>query len=299
MNSDALASSHHPASNTDEAAALSIRHLEATGRMIDKLQEGWDGIHTLNRDNVDKAQVADVKLRQLQKAGELHYTVCTTMEHVEDDIAEMHSDVETIQTSAANLMHVLAKLEEQIDQVSVDYEKQQFELWKQEQERALMDEMANRRHLLREKEAKLKQQYEEYDSLQQKKRVELYEANFNAELEDYRRRRETEVSSLYSHQSNATADSITTSLDQVKLQETGEDLDQFLGDPVTERAAAAAATTPITTTSALEKPRKTKKKTKKTKVIPKQSMYSSTEDDDEEREGSRIEILADEDYQDL
>jgi hypothetical protein len=51
---------------------------------------------------------------------------------------------------------------------------------------------------LKEKEDKLKQQYEEYDSIQQKKRLELYEANFNAELEDYKRRRETEVSSLYS-----------------------------------------------------------------------------------------------------
>lgn len=43
-------------------------------------------------------------------------------------------------------MHVLEKLEEQIDQVSVDYEKQQFELWKQEQEKALIDEMSNRRY---------------------------------------------------------------------------------------------------------------------------------------------------------
>ncbi|OAC99344.1 hypothetical protein MUCCIDRAFT_157187 [Mucor lusitanicus CBS 277.49] len=209
------------------------------------------------------------------------------MEHLEDDIAEIHSDLDTIQGSAVNLMHVLEKLEEQIDQVSVDYEKQQFELWKQEQEKALIDEMSNRRQLLREKEAKLKQQYEEYDSIQQKKRVELYEANFNAELEDYRRRRETEVSSLYSHQSNATADSITTSLDQVKLQETGEDLDQFLGD-TTERAP---------TTSALNTPRKakkTKKETSKTRVIP-QPVYSSSDEDDD----SKIEILADEDYEDL
>lgn len=43
-------------------------------------------------------------------------------------------------------MHVLEKLEEQIDQVSVDYEKRQFELWKEEQEKGLMDEMSNRRY---------------------------------------------------------------------------------------------------------------------------------------------------------
>jgi ATP-dependent protease HslVU (ClpYQ) peptidase subunit len=46
----------------------------------------------------------------------------------------------------ANLMNVLEKLEEQIDQVSVDYEKSQFELWKDEQEKELMNEIANRRY---------------------------------------------------------------------------------------------------------------------------------------------------------
>ncbi|CAO3653162.1 unnamed protein product [Mucor fragilis] len=271
--SDTLSSQLSPP-NTEEAA-LSIRDLKATGRMINKLQEGWDGIRTSNVDNFEKARTADAKLRQLKTAGELHYKVCETMEHVEKDIAEIHADLEAINTSAANLMHVLEKLEEQIDQVSVDYEKRQFELWKEEQEKGLMDEMSNRRQLLREKETRLKQQYEEYDNIQQKKRVELYEANFNAELEDYRRRRETEVSSLYSRQSSATADSITTSLDQVKLQETGQDLDQFLGDTA-ERAS--------------EKPRKTKK----TKKVISQPVYSSSDEDD-----SKVEILADQDYEDL
>ena len=80
-------------------------------------------------------------------------------------------------------------------------------------------------------------------------------------------------------QSSATADSITASLDQVKLQETGQDLDQFLGDTTTPERA-------------VEKPRKTKK-TKK--VIP-QPVYSSSDEDDN---NSKIEILADQDYEDL
>ncbi|KAL9558041.1 hypothetical protein PS6_001511 [Mucor atramentarius] len=278
-----ILSSDHSASNTDEPS-LSIKDLKATGRMISKLQDGWDGIHTSNLDNFEKARAADVKLRQLKRTGELHYKVCEKMEHVEDDITEIHLDLEAIQASAANLMNVLEKLEEQIDQVSVDYEKQQFELWKKEQERALMDEIANRRQLLREKETKLKQQYEEYDSIQQKKRVELYEANFNAELEDYRRRRETEVSSLYSHQSNATTDSVTATLDQVKLQETAEDLDQFLGD--TAEQTASTSDKPLKT-------KKTKKEKTKAKAIP-QPVYSSSDEGD-----SKVEILADEDYEDL
>jgi hypothetical protein len=118
-------------------------------------------------------------------------------------------------------MQVLSKIEARIDSVSVNYEQEQFELWKKEQEKEFMEEVAFKRYMvnivsmlfhtdvlyvrqaLKEKENKLKQQFEEYDSIQQKKRLELYEANFNAELEDYKRRRETEVSSLYSRKCNS------------------------------------------------------------------------------------------------
>lgn len=99
---------------------------------------------------------------------------------------------------SAQLFKVLVNLEQQIDEISVDHEKREFELWKESQELELMQEMKLKRQLLREKENRLKQQYEEYDSLQKQKRVELYEANFNAELEEYKRKRENEVSALYS-----------------------------------------------------------------------------------------------------
>jgi hypothetical protein len=38
-------------------------------------------------------------------------------------------------------MNVLFKLEEQIDGVSVDYERREFELWKESQERELKEEI--------------------------------------------------------------------------------------------------------------------------------------------------------------
>lgn len=47
------------------------------------------------------------------------------------------------------------------------------------------------------REESLRRAFEEHSRMQKQKRVELYEASFTAELEEYRRRRETEVSSLY------------------------------------------------------------------------------------------------------
>lgn len=47
-------------------------------------------------------------------------------------------------------------------------------------------------------EASLRQAYEEHNQVQTQKRAELLDATFNAEMEQYRRLRETQVSSLYS-----------------------------------------------------------------------------------------------------
>lgn len=67
------------------------------------------------------------------------------------------------------------------------------------------------------------------------------------------------------------------------MQETGEDLDQFLGDKIEESP---------------DKPKKKKTKEKpksKPKPIP-QPVFSSSDDDSND---GKIEILADEDYEDL
>ena len=44
-------------------------------------------------------KATDVKLRQLQATGELHYKICETMENSDNDIKEINSNLETIQTS--------------------------------------------------------------------------------------------------------------------------------------------------------------------------------------------------------
>lgn len=127
----------------------------------------------------------------------MHYTACEQVENTPSVIAAMQADMTAIEDSATHLMQVLLTLEHQIDEKSVDYERQQFESWKETQELELAQEMQQKRQLMREKETQLKQQFEEYDSIQKQKKVEFYEATFNAELEDYKRRRETQVSSLY------------------------------------------------------------------------------------------------------
>lgn len=134
----------------------------------------------------------------MQKTAEIHYNVCEQVENSPKVIHEMQTNIQEIQGSATQLMNILSSLEQKINEISVDYEQREFEAWKEAQELEFMQEIQLKRQLLKEKETKLRQQFEEYDTIQKQKKVELYEANFNAELEDYKRRRETQVSSLYS-----------------------------------------------------------------------------------------------------
>ncbi|KAI8094651.1 hypothetical protein BDF21DRAFT_98685 [Thamnidium elegans] len=263
----------------------SITELKVTTQVIEKIHQGWNTIHENNRDNFQKT--VDVLLRQLQSTGQAHYTVCEQMENVSTDMKDMQSNLNQIQNSTAQLMKVLCNLEQQIDDISVDHEKREFELWKETKELELMEEMKIKRGLLREKESRLKEQYEEYDTIQKQKKVELYEANFNAELEEYKRKRENEVSSLYSGNNNV--DTVTTSLDQLQLEnDKGKgDLDQFLSDQEEEQVSKEEEE------QVQKKEKKKKKKTSKVKPVIKQPISSDEEDD------RRVEILQDEDYQDF
>ncbi|KAI7891088.1 uncharacterized protein EV154DRAFT_232176 [Mucor mucedo] len=255
-------SNETPSETTPEAC--SITELEATGKLIHNLQNGWNTIHSNAQSNIHKAKTADTLLRQLQSTAEMHDTVCEHMENTPSILQAMQTDMVAIESSATQLLKVLLKLEQQIDDISLDYERQEFQAWKEAQDRALEGEMQQKRQLLQQKESQLKREFEEYDRIQKQTKLELYEANFNAELEDYKRRRETQVSSLYAQH---TTETVTSSLDGLQLDDKGKDLDNFLGS---------------------EKPKKKKKK-KKTKPI-------DSSDEEDER---RVEILQDEDYQDF
>lgn len=124
------------------------------------------------------------------------------MEKTPSILQDMQTDMLAMESSTHQLLQVLLNLENQIEDISHDYERQQFEAWKRAQDRSLELELQQKKDLLKEKESRLKQEFEEYDQIQKQKKLELYEANFNAELEDYKRRRETQVSSLYARKFN-------------------------------------------------------------------------------------------------
>ncbi|KAG0166136.1 hypothetical protein DFQ30_007543 [Apophysomyces sp. BC1015] len=185
-----------------------------------------------------------------------------------------------------------------MEETSIDIERREFEDWKRQEEEALSREIREKNNMIREREAALKQTYEEHNKQQTKKRVELYDVTFQAELEDYRRRRETEVSSLYSLDKKNPASPMTATLESLQLEEGSNslDLDNFLSEDV-ESKSSPSASSPRTKI--------------KTKPDP-DSFYSSDEEDtgDKKRlntvdqslmsdDEDRIDIMGDEDYEDI
>ncbi|KAI8884548.1 hypothetical protein K501DRAFT_332605 [Backusella circina FSU 941] len=256
----------------------SLMELEATNTMVQRLHKGCSDIQDKNKDNFRKAKVAEYKLNQLQNTGQLHIQTCQQMANSGSDIDEMKNNIDHIQTIALSLMDTLSTLEDQINNVTLDAERREFELWKEQEEVKLQSFAASKREQLKQKEDRLRQAFEENDAIQQQKRVELYEANFNAELEDYKRRRENEVSSLYSRQTSTTK---SISLDDLQLEEPDEELDDFFGGDKQQ----------VTKSKKEKKEKKLKKTSKKKPVTPVVEDSSSNDED-------RVEILVDEDYDD-
>ncbi|EIE81604.1 hypothetical protein RO3G_06309 [Rhizopus delemar RA 99-880] len=253
-----------------DSNGTSIIDLESTGQVIHKIQEGIESIHELNLENYkkqrrEKKKVVDKLLGKLQHTGRLHYKVHEQIEHSESDLSDIQNNITQIQHTAIKLIDTLTTLEQQIDQVNLENEQREFELWKQNEENELINEIAIKKQLLKEKEMGLKQRYEEYEKIQQKKRLELYEATFNAELEEYKRKRETEISSLYPN--SKTSSSLQTSLEQLQLLDHGnkEELEDFFGENEIKRSDRSKEVN---------------------------SHLSSSEDE-------RIDILHDEDYEDF
>ncbi|KAI8983536.1 hypothetical protein BDB01DRAFT_791186, partial [Pilobolus umbonatus] len=223
--SDSTPSLHSKVNERD-----SITTMDSIKNIITKLEEDMDGIHKANTENYHKSQMANNIVTRVKELGDIHYNICDRMEHLDDDINSMKEDISAINISAINLKNIMMTLEDEINAATMDYEQKQFESWKQEQERELMKHIEMKRNKIKEKERILKARYEEYDKIQQQKKVELYEATFNAELEEYRRRRMTEVSSLYTNNDHVSKDNNITSLEELQLDNSSKDeLESFFG----------------------------------------------------------------------
>ncbi|KAF7722965.1 hypothetical protein EC973_002476 [Apophysomyces ossiformis] len=232
-------------------------------------------------------QRADHLMAQVLDHCQMHIDVCETMQRSSEELDSVKKDLANVSRLAGNLMDTLQSLERLIEESAIDIEQQEFENWKRREEELLNKEIDQKKQVPKA--------YEEHNQMETKKRVELYNVTFQAELEDYRRRRETEVSSLYAISKTKSKPSVVSTLESLQLDDDSQDLDNFLRDNHENKPSTSQGTH----SRRIAKPESDK-------------FYSSDEEDtkDLERldrvrrssisdEDGNIEILGDEDYEDI
>ncbi|KAL0089022.1 hypothetical protein J3Q64DRAFT_1832818 [Phycomyces blakesleeanus] len=267
-----------------------LTDLEATTQLLQKVQKNWETVRTNHRDSIEKSNEANKRLQHLTAQCDAHVRISQAMEQTSQEAALVQSQLDQLASIATRLTQTLQSLETQIDLAEKDSEKAALEQWKTQQETLLAAERAAKQQELDRKEAVLKEKFEKHSQQQKQERVALYDATFQAELEAYRQRRETHVSSLYSVNTTQ-SDQMTTTLETLKLdQEDTGDLHDFLGED--------AASREVKITPADEPEKKVTKDSKK-RVLNKKKPKKPKRivESESSSEGERIEILGDEDYE--
>ncbi|ORZ12685.1 hypothetical protein BCR42DRAFT_419767 [Absidia repens] len=262
--------------------------MDEMAKIVTRIQQGRDSIHQKNLENIEKAKRADQLLGNLLSRCNQHNKICTAMSDMSSSMDATRQDIISATQAASALKNKLLTLEDRIDKACLEYEQREFEVWKQQEKDKMEVEIAEKRQELEARQKHLDQVYEEHNEQQAKKRLELYDVNFQSELEDYRRRRETEVSSLYSNRTSTVK--MTTTLENMKLDNgDSADLNSFLSDDDDTNDTTETNIKPLSSTMV-----NNVDKVFKSKIdVPSQGDQDSSDEDD----AAHVEILADEDYE--
>ncbi|CAO3622723.1 unnamed protein product [Cunninghamella blakesleeana] len=187
------------------------------------------------------------------------------MADISTNFNSIKQDMNTVKDITNDLKIKLVALDDLIDKTYLEYEEEKFNEWKQQEEANFMKEKLDKERALKAYEEQLEHKYQEHNEIETKKRVELYDATFQADLEEYKRKRETEVSSLYSNVSKA--NNLKTRLENIKLDNTTNELDSFLSDDSMDDQLSTSSPPPKTqlkpsSTSVLQPKKKADKDTK-------------------------------------
>ncbi|CAG8779369.1 2655_t:CDS:2, partial [Racocetra fulgida] len=115
--------------------------------------------------------IADELILTILKTCENHYEACELVKSESNQLPKVKEMIEEMAVSAEKMIDDFAKGNEELE----------FEEWKQQQA-LLFNQHVN------EKKVLYRQHYEEFMANHQVQRIQLYQANFEAQMEDYRNR---------------------------------------------------------------------------------------------------------------
>ncbi|CAG8493470.1 4827_t:CDS:2 [Acaulospora colombiana] len=176
-------------------------------------------IHTKNC-----VQMADELIQQILGTCESHYESCELIKSEASQLPKVKEMIDEATTLAVSLKGKLTELEKMIDEFAKGNEARSFERWKQNQINAFDRYVDLKNEELEEKRKLYNQHYEEFMFNNKAQKVQLYQANFEMQMENYRKR--TMNPPLYNneHTMSLSDDDVIAKLEQVEI-ETADDRD--------------------------------------------------------------------------
>ncbi|KAG2177720.1 hypothetical protein INT44_008234 [Umbelopsis vinacea] len=227
----------------EEPSSGSVMSIEmpVTEQWSKSLESAWQELQTNNKTNYELSEQAQKLIDHLIKRCHEQAKYCEDFQTECSQLPEVSTQLKSMTTLADDLKGKLVQLDRDIDDYCKDYEQMEFEAWKRTQDHNLQQYMLDKKDDFLVKEHTLQQKYDIHVKDLTAKRIELYEANFKAEIDDYRHRRENQVNSLY--QEPPRMGRVTQKLDNVTLDaDDTHVLDDFLGDDDTNNKSSIKST---------------------------------------------------------
>ncbi|CAG8832602.1 28648_t:CDS:2, partial [Gigaspora margarita] len=213
--------------------------IPATTELAARYECEWNTIRMEDEKNFRNAAIADELIQRILKTCENHCEACELVKSESSQLPKIKEMIEEMAVSAVSLKGKLTELEKMIDEFAKGNEELEFEEWKQQQRLLFNQYVHEKNEELEEKRVLYRQHYEEFLVNHQVQKIQLYQANFEAQMENYRNRA-IDSSMFNAHPIQSITyqsdDDVIAKLDQVVL-ETADDrnaLEDFLSSSDTE-----------------------------------------------------------------
>ncbi|GBC00507.1 hypothetical protein RclHR1_03880017 [Rhizophagus clarus] len=214
--------------NLSKSRTIPRLDIPATTELSVRYENEWNSIKAADENNFHNATLVDELIQQMLKKCENHYQTCESVKSEANQLPKVKIMIDEITHSAIALKGKLSELENMIDEYEKNNQEQIFEDWKQSELRSLDKHIEEKEAELAEKKIMYQQHYEEFVRNHKIQRVQTYQADFETQMENYKKRMSNPE--LHNEYTKISDEDLITSLEQVEL-ETADDreaLENFL-----------------------------------------------------------------------
>ncbi|CAI2169737.1 19142_t:CDS:2 [Funneliformis geosporum] len=214
-----------------KSRAISRLDIPATIELASRYENELNVIKTVNENNFRNSVLIDELVQHMLNKCENHYQTCELVKSETSQLPKVKEMIDEMTYSAISLKGKLTELEKMIDNYAKSNEEKVFEDWKKSELLALNKHFEEKNAELEEKNIMYQQHYEEFKNNHKIEKVQSYQADFEIQMENYRKRVITTTVLYNEHSTNITDEDLIASLEQVELEteDDREALENFLG----------------------------------------------------------------------